>query len=284
MGTLSDYFLNRSLLIATQHGKEQVIAPLFEKSLGVRSFVPANYNTDQWGTFTGELERKHGPLETLRLKCMMAMEQYNCDLGVASEGSFGPHPGLLFVPADDELVILIDQKHGLEIVARELSTATNFDGAKLSTTQELLEFAQRVEFPSHRLILRAYKKSKQAIIKGIGDWETLRSSFDQLIEKYGVAYAETDMRAMYNPSRMKVIESAAIKLLQQLNSQCPACGVPGYWVVEVKPGLPCERCGYATKSTYSHIYACKKCKHVEEISYPNNKFFEEPTYCDLCNP
>lgn len=284
MGALSAYFLNRPLLIASQHGKEQVMAPLLENRLGVRSFVPEGFDTDQFGTFTGELERTAGPLETLRSKCLKAMQQYDCDLAVASEGSFGPHPALFLVPANDELVMMIDQRHGLEVIVRELSTATNFSGARVSSTAELLDFAQKAGFPSHGLILSDRKDSPEVLIKGIRDSEILLSAFQQVLEKYGKVYVETDMRAMHNPSRMQVIERATLKLIEQLHSSCPACGTPGFGVVEVRSGLPCADCGLPTRSTLSHIYTCKKCSHTEEKKYPNNKYFEEPTYCDLCNP
>ena len=130
-------FEGRKIIISTKHSKEQVIAPLLEKHLHVKCFVPENFDTDKLGTFSGEIEREHDPITTLRNKCLMAMEQYNCDLGIASEGSFGAHPTLFFVPADDEFVMLIDKKNGLEIVARELSTLTNFSAEFISTEKEL---------------------------------------------------------------------------------------------------------------------------------------------------
>ena len=47
-------FKGRTLLIATKHQKEQIISPIFEKELGVRCFVPDHFDTDIFGTFTGE--------------------------------------------------------------------------------------------------------------------------------------------------------------------------------------------------------------------------------------
>ena len=119
-------FQDRKLIIVTKHEKEKAIAPFLEKSLGVSCFVNENFDTDILGTFTGEIERELDPIATARQKCLMAMELTNCDLGIASEGSFGPHPTIFFVSADDEFLIFIDKKNNLEIIARELSTATNF--------------------------------------------------------------------------------------------------------------------------------------------------------------
>jgi hypothetical protein len=124
-------FKGRSLIIATKHEKEKIIGPLLENSIGVISFVDPNFDTDMLGTFSGEVERELDPIATARKKCLLAMELSNCDLGIASEGSFGPHPSLFFVSADDEFLIFIDKKNDLEIIVRELSTETNFNGSKI---------------------------------------------------------------------------------------------------------------------------------------------------------
>lgn len=48
-------FKGRTLVIATMHKKEQVISPILEKQLGVYCKTTTNLNTDNFGTFTGEL-------------------------------------------------------------------------------------------------------------------------------------------------------------------------------------------------------------------------------------
>ena len=73
-------FEGRRLLIATKHQKEQVIAPILEAGQGVQCFVPENYDSDIFGTFSGEINRKDTALETVRAKCLAAMEQFDCDL------------------------------------------------------------------------------------------------------------------------------------------------------------------------------------------------------------
>lgn len=94
-------FEGRKLVIATKHQKEQVLSPLLSHSLGVHVIVPNNLDTDLLGTFSGEVERKHDPITTARLKCQWAMDLTNCDLAVASEGSFGSHPAAFFLPANE---------------------------------------------------------------------------------------------------------------------------------------------------------------------------------------
>ncbi len=279
-----DLFAGRTLIIATKHHKEKIIAPLFEKAFGLECFTPENFDTDLLGTFTGEIERKDDPIITLRNKCLQAMELSNCDLGIASEGSFGSHPNIPFVNADDEFLIFIDKKNDLEIIERELSITTNFNGIEVRTEQELIEFANRIKFPSHAIIIQKASGDISEIIKGITNWDLLKDSFQTFKMQYGTAYVMTDMRALYNPTRMEVIKIAAEKLVKKIKSFCPNCQTPGFGITEAKRGLPCEQCGLPTRSTLSYIYVCKKCSFSKEDKFPNQRQFEEPTFCDFCNP
>ncbi|MFT4755748.1 MAG: hypothetical protein ACI91R_000385 [Vicingaceae bacterium] len=277
-------FKNRRLVIATKHEKEKIIAPLLENALGVLCFVQEDFDTDELGTFTGEIERKLAPIATARQKCLMAMKLSNCDLGIASEGSFGAHPSIFFAPADDEFLIFIDAKNNLEIIARELSMETNFNGSEIANQAALLEFAELVKFPSHALILRKSKTDNSTIIKGISEVNQLKEAFKKLIEDVDSIYAETDMRAMYNPSRMAVIELATKKLVDKINSFCPQCSTPGFGITTVKKGLKCSWCALPTDSTLSFIHSCEKCNFSKEELHPHKKRTEDPMYCNYCNP
>lgn len=277
-------FQSRRLLIATKHEKESVIAPLAEKALGVSCFVPKDFDSDLLGTFTGEVDRKLDPIATARQKCLMAMEMTDCDLAIASEGSFGQHPSLFFVKAGEEFLIFIDKKNNLEIISRELSTETNFNGRELKTEEALFEFANSVGFPSHGLILRKGREENADIFKGITDEKQLKNVFGHLQQKYGSVYVETDMRALYNPTRMGVIEEATKKLLDKINSQCPQCSMPGFGITDAKSGLKCSLCGSPTRSTLSYIRQCLHCHYLEEEMFPHKKKDEDPMYCDFCNP
>lgn len=277
-------FEGRRLIIATKHQKEKVMAPILEKELGLKCFTDATFDTDTLGTFSGEIERKLDPLATARKKCLLAMELNNCDLGIASEGSFGPHPSLYFVSADDELLIFIDKKNNLEIIVRELSTETNFDAKEIENEKALLDFAKSAKFPSHGLILRKSKSDNGNIIKGITELSKLKEAYDFLNQKVQRVYAETDMRAMYNPSRMEVIKKACEKLVEKINSCCPKCQSPGFGITDSKKGLPCGLCGLPSSSTLSYIYHCEHCDFSKEEMYPHQKKSEDPMYCDHCNP
>jgi regulator of sigma D len=209
---------------------------------------------------------------------------HNFDLAIASEGSFGPHPLLPFIPANEEILIFLDTKNQLEISASVLSTDTNYDSEMVRTEQELVDFASRVQFPSHKLIIRKSKEECQDTIKGISDWGQLLTAFRQQIVNYENVWVETDMRAMNNPTRLKVIEIAAKDLVNKINSRCPHCNMPGFGITKTIKGLPCSLCKTPTKSTLSQVYTCLHCAYTKEKKYPEEKTMEEPQYCDLCNP
>lgn len=211
------------------HGKESVIAPVLERVLGVHCTVPVPSDTDRLGTFTGEVERRHDPVTTARLKCLGAMDLTGADLGIASEGSFGPAPGAFFLSCDEEWVILVDRKLQLEIVVMERSLETNYNGAVIHSLEELQQFASAALFPAHGLILRKWKTAYNPVYKGIHDPEQLEALYAQLKGTDGSCYVETDMRALHNPTRMRVISRAA----QQLTARA-ATFLPGMWLTRVR--------------------------------------------------
>lgn len=266
------------------HGKERAMATLLERELGVTCYPLEDFNTDQLGTFTGQVNRVDDPLTTARKKAKFAMQASGFDLAIASEGTFGPHPDYYFIPADEEILVLVDAKNELEVIVHEWSTVTNFNAADISTISALHEFANVSQFPSHALILRPSKQDFSDIVKGITDWRTLENNFNRMMQRYGTVYVETDMRAMHNPSRIEVIRQATESLIKKIKMTCPSCGCPGFNVKEVIAGLPCESCQFPTRSTSAYRYACQRCEHTSIIPFPHGKQTEDPMYCDVCNP
>jgi hypothetical protein len=277
-------FEGRKLIIATKHKKEIVIAKHLNEKLGVNCQVREDFDTDMFGTFTGEKERALSPLDTVRKKCLMAMEKFGYDLGVASEGSFGPHPALFFIPADEEFMVFIDKKNNLEITVKKLSSDTNFSGRSIKNEEDLEKYIKAIQFPIHGIILRKSRDSNENIIKDIDSIEQLKKHFKSMVDLLGEVYVETDMRAMNNPTRMKVIEETTLKLIEAIKSICPNCSTPGFVPINHIAGLPCLLCGLPTKSIKIEVLGCKKCGYEIEKIFPNNKKEEDPQYCDYCNP
>jgi hypothetical protein len=276
-------FSGRVMVIATKHEKEKFLAPLLNTRLGVICKVPETLDTDLLGTFTGEVPRVLAPKEAAKRKCELAMELTHADLALASEGSFGSHPFIPFVPANEEWVVCVDKKNNFEIAVSEISTDTNYAQSWITSEQELHEFVIQCQFPAHALILRHNPDSTEAIHKGITTWNDLTKAYRSLTARYGKVYAETDMRAMHNPMRQQVIMQAATKLVSRLESKCPACGSPGFGVVAASSGLPCASCYAPTKTLLKFVEGCVSCSYQQEKPNPD-KEFEDPQYCDECNP
>lgn len=262
------------------------MAPLLEQQLGVQTIVPQGFNTDEFGTFTRDIKRPGDQLQTARLKAEKAMALTGSTLAFASEGSFGPHPSIPFLACDREIVLLKDQLHDLEIVGQAISTETNYRSQLVTTLEAAFTFAQKIGFPEHGLVAMSDAQStdSSSIFKGIQDETQLIETVTWLLKKFGQAHLETDMRAMHNPTRMKVITAATQDLIQKVNQCCPECNCPGFAPVEHKAGLPCGLCGSPTELILSIDYECGKCRFRQVTYFPNGQAFADPGQCLYCNP
>ncbi|MBC7881462.1 MAG: hypothetical protein H7Y37_09020 [Anaerolineae bacterium] len=279
-------FANRIAVLSTMHGKEQVIAPILQQELGIQVTVPTAFDTDYFGTFTGEIERAGTQIEAARFKAQRGLERMNESLGLASEGSFGPHPSSGFIASNLEIVLLLDTRHDLEVFGMALSTNTNHSHRVVRNLKEAKDFAVQVGFPQHGLIVSADPKSSNQglLFKGIVSEVALNEAIQTVLAQSSTAFLQTDMRAMYNPTRMKVIAEATQNLAAKLRSYCPNCGWPGFEIAKRKIGLPCEWCMSPTELVLAEVYECKKCKHQIEKKHPDGKEFADPGRCMYCNP
>lgn len=280
----TNFFTGRKLTIATMHQKERVIQPILEKELQVVCEVPENFNTDLFGTFSGEVKRTSTAIKTAREKCLAAMEITGSEMAVSSEGSFGSYPGIAFLPGNEELIFFMDKKNDIELFVREITHQTNFRGKTVSSENDLNDFIKSCGFPHHGVILKGEKKDQQIIKKGIVDLQELWKHFYALVDSDLQISVETDMRAMHNPTRMSTIENAAKKLVEVLKNNCPSCQKPGFQISEYLSGLPCDLCGYPTASSLIGVFTCNSCGYRKEEMYPHNKTSEDPQFCDRCNP
>ena len=279
-------FHGRKCILATMHEKEKVIAPLLEKFLGVEVIIPKNFDTDKFGTFTGEIKRAGNQFQTAKIKLESALAATNSDLGVSSEGSFDAHPEIPFIQSNLELVLLIDKKNNLEICGYYRSSDTNMSGQYVESADEALDFAKNVGFPKHGIIVRKNQNGNFGINKNI----KTQNELVEIVKKMLTAsftkkvYIETDMRAHRNPTRMKVIKKATANLIKKLLSTCPQCHAPGFIVTEIEKGLKCIHCGLPTELPQNEIYRCNKCNFQEKKRVKKYGKNADPKFCSFCNP
>jgi hypothetical protein len=185
---------------------------------------------------------------------------------------------------DEELLLLIDSENGYEWYVFRRSINTNFASLEVESEGQLVAFARAAGFPWHGLMLRPCCNHNNHLIKGILSWTHLKYYYRRLKSISEKIRVETDMRALYNPTRMRLIGHAAHDLVSLLLRPCPVCRFPGFAVTEVKYGLPCGWCGTATRSVLSHICTCRCCGFTREKFFPHGKQKEDPMYCSSCNP
>lgn len=276
-------FKGRHAALLTRHSKEKVIAPVIEGATGCSVLVESSYDTDLFGTFTLDIARPASQMDTARLKAKKGMELLNADLGLASEGSFGPHPFSPFIPWNREVVILIDSLNNIEIYGEYAGCETNFNQVNIKSFTEAEAFARKIGFPEHFLIVSPHC-GKTEFIKGINTWEQLNEAVAWGMNKSSDGYAvlQTDMRAHANPTRMANIKKAAENLVLKISQKCPQCGMIGFSVVDYKRGLPCEWCGFPTDEIQAEIYKCQRCSFIKETAVGKDK--ADPGRCGFCNP
>jgi hypothetical protein len=275
-------------ILATMHQKQQAIAPILEPELGIKVIVPTDFNTDVFGTFTREIERPGTQIAAAKLKATKALDLTGAKLAIASEGSFAPHPYLPYIYSNREIVILLDRENELEIIGEELSLETNFNHQAVDNIQQAYDFAKKVGFPEHALVIsyQQIAKDSSEIIKGITTEEKLIAAWNWALNNSsdGKVYLETDMRAHYNPTRMKNIAKATSNLLRKIKNNCPQCNIPGFDITQRIKGLPCAMCGMPTTLIHSVIYQCQKCSYSQEKLFPDDIDFADPGQCMYCNP
>jgi len=277
-------FSNRPASLLTKHGKEKVIADVLNAQVGCLVKQTDAYDTDLLGTFTHETARYGSQLDAVRKKASIGMGLLQFDLGIANEGAFinDPYTGIL--PWNNELVLLIDQKHGLEIGGFSSAPAQS-DHSYISRWEELKKFADGALFPSHYLVLKPTDEYHPQSKKGIKTLAELKDAFEwaKSLSTKGITYVENDLRAFANPSRMENIRKATVDLANKMNSLCPQCQTPGFWIKDIKRGLPCNACGLPTDQEIAKIRGCLKCDHEETEGMKVFKF-ADPSKCNHCNP
>jgi hypothetical protein len=277
-------YRGQRIALLTQHGKEAVLAPRFHAQLGAIVQRVSGYDTDQLGAFTREIPRAGTQREAARQKARIGMELAGLPVGLASEGAFGPDPFTGMASWNVEMLVLIDDRLGIEVVG-ESQAPGHHHHRTVHTLDALEAFAREAGFPSHHLVLRPDDEHDRRIRKGLDAWDALRAGFDwaQKQSRKGAVFVETDLRAHANPTRMETIASAADDLIRRMRSACPACRAPGFAAVEHIAGLPCADCGHPTAEPLAERWACVKCDHAEVRSLPS-RTVADPASCDLCNP
>jgi hypothetical protein len=111
---MNSLYYARKVSLLIMHGKETVISTALKDAVGLDVVHINSYNTDLFGTFTGEADRA---------KARKGMEIGNTKIGIASEGLFTTDPYAGMFPWNNEIVILIDDERDIQIVGFATNSA-----------------------------------------------------------------------------------------------------------------------------------------------------------------
>lgn len=276
-------YRDKHILLASKHKKENVIAPIIKQIVGAYIDVAPDFDTDVFGTFTGEIPRSASPKETVINKARTAIKQYGYHYAIASEGSFNPHPYNPFASINTELVAFVDNVNQLSIIEHYTTAETNFMHFDLKSENEPLDFLQHMMFPSHAVIVSAID-ANLIISKGVTDINSLRNSIKNGFELSKTVRVQTDMRAMHNPTRMKSIEIATQKLAMRITTSCPKCDKLGYGEISYRGKLPCKMCSSETEQYLNIVHSCIHCDYYQTLPRHDNLTSADPANCPYCNP
>ena len=241
---LSSPYAGLRAVLATMHGKEAAIVPAFNEQLELTVEIPSAIDTDTLGTFTGEIARAGTIREAAIAKARLGMAATGLPIGIASEGSYGPHPHVPFIPGGVEFMVLVDDERGIVVTEHLIDDAPVYKHAVAAKIGDLRAFLDHIRFPEHAVIVRPHEPDDDDVLiyKGLRTDEALESALATTAPRSrdGRALVQTDMRAHMNPTRMASIARLARAFCDRLATPCPACDAPGYGQIGVETGLPCE--------------------------------------------
>ncbi len=261
----------------TQHDKARAIGPALVGA-GFEVVTVDGFDTDSFGTFTGETARPGSQLEAATAKARKACEISGERFGLGSEGSFGSDPYIGVSPWARELLVLWDAQDGRAVSALVQGAATNYANCIVSSLHEARAFAVQVQFPSHGIIVG--RPGETHFSKDIADLQMLQARADDGLVT-GPVWLETDMRAHRNPTRMAMISLCAQELSDQLLRLCPGCASIGFGVESAVAGAPCSQCGLPTLALRARRIQCGVCKFTQETAVRDTV---PPSRCEQCNP
>lgn len=269
----------RRILFATKHGKQEILAPLFRQKFQAEVAAVKGLDTDQFGSFSGEVARRGDQRQAARAKVDAAHRLTGAPLVLASEGSFAPHPSLPWLTWNLELLLLRDFEQDWEVEAWASSLDPSAARLVPHSLDEALDWARKQGFPDQGILV--FQPS--GVEKELTDLRTLEHCLREAAEvmSAGQLRLETDLRAHRNPRRRQVLLQAGENLAAALTALCPECSRPGFVAQTPLPGRPCADCGRPTDQPLAWQARCP-CGCSRDT--PAGAGPAEARHCPWCNP
>ena len=267
-------------LLVTKHHKLGLVAPSFAAIGWHVSELQAD--TDALGTFSGDVDRRHPPLETARRKALLAAGRPDVRWWFASEGTIGPSLGGLV--SDRELVVAIEPRSGGMVAGAALSLAIvsiRLEVRWSTSEEEVVRACAGADLPRHHLVVSASDRSA-APVGALCDIDDVLDVIRQRRRRRRTLVLQPDLRSHLCPSRQPTIRAAAADLAARLATPCPACTRSGFGSIAPECGLPCAGCGQPTNEVSVRRRRCPWCMRVERK--PVDQVTADAARCRWCNP
>ena len=269
-----------AIVFATMHDKQRLADDSFAELLGATVVAPEHLDTDQFGTFAGDIPRTLSPYHAALVKARLAMQISGVPFSLASEGSFTSLLGLGV--ENTELLLFIDSERGLELVESSTMDWPLPPGGTVHSAAEAVAFADAIGFPAQGLTLRAVDDNGLSIVKDIPTLGELERHVERSLGEGSMVTLIADYRAHRSPLRAHRIRALCERMALRLATPCPRCASPGFGRVAPERGVPCAQCGRATDLIAADIDGCGVCDH--QVRRPRTVTVADPGYCDHCNP
>lgn len=269
-----------TVVFATRHGKQNQAAAAFHERLAVRVIAPDHIDTDQFGTFTGDIERTQTPRQAALDKALLGIALTGHPYALASEATYSSNWGVL--ARHHELLLFHDIERDITLTENTVVTIRGHGTTTVAGAEDALAVAGRFGFPATHAVALVEDGVAVVARKGLADPDALHAAVTELLARGGPVHIGPDYRAHGNPERRVVLTSLAERMADRLTQSCPACRMPGWGVVGVERGLPCEVCGEPTAGIAADVYGCGMCDATRPAPRPHATISAQ--WCDACNP
>ncbi|MEJ2792041.1 DUF6671 family protein [Iodobacter sp. LRB] len=252
------------------------------KLLGVRLWSPPDLDTDQFGTFSGDVARPGTPVEMLHAKIALCRSVLPNPIMVASEGSYAQHPLFRCVALAHEWMIWDDAANGFQLIEHKAAITPHYYAAMLENVAELELLLQRCGWPKLAVTVHPADLNLPSY-KGLQTGADIQAAIETLqaagAKKIQIA---TDMRANLHPYRQRTIRHLAAKLARRVRTACPQCHQFGFGQRHTESGLECADC----RTPSNQLKAiCRRCEFCDYRKYTWRAAGQaDPFYCPYCNP
>ena len=161
------------------HAKELAVAPPFRRLLDAEIVVAPSLDTDELGTFSGEVPRPDALVETCAIKAELAFRSLDVDCAIANEGSYGPIDAVPLVPSGIEIMAFLDRRRGIRIIETLSTHRTNWRLLRFKAGDPNIPKAvEAIGFPRYGVFVLCSSDMDHPIKKGLDTLDDVVSAMN----------------------------------------------------------------------------------------------------------